>query len=280
MPLKKIAAITMVRNDRFFLDKWVRYYGSQLGRENLYVFFDGTDQEVPDFCDGVNVQVVEKIGTTVVSSDKGRINFVSEQAAGLFAAGYELVIGGDADEYLVVDPLTGKSLAEFLSETEVKSSLSGLGLDFGQKMQVESSLVIDEPFLSKRHFAQIGTRYTKASVLGRPLQWGSGFHRVKGHNFHIAKNLYLMHFGYSDMGIIESRMSDGDRLSQGWEHHIRKRSRTIRLVTNLKARSFEFWTKFARRCETLIRKPYAWNKPGLFGLRIIVRIPDRFNNSL
>lgn len=280
MPLKKIAAITMVRNDHFFLHKWVDYYGSQLGRENLYVFFDGMDQEIPDFCEGVNARAVEKIGHTVVSSDKGRINFISAQAAQLFKQGYDLVIGGDADEYLVADPATGKTLAEFLSDAKIKVSMSGLGLDFGQKMNEESALSIDKPFLSRRHYAQIGTRYTKASVIASPCKWGSGFHRVKYHNFHIAKDLYLMHFGYSDIQIIESRMTDRDRLSQGWEHHIRKRSRTIRLVTNLKARSFEFWTKFARRCETLIRKPYAWNKPGLFGLRIIVNIPDRFNDIL
>ena len=29
--MKRIAAITMVRNDDFFLSKWVGYYGRQLG---------------------------------------------------------------------------------------------------------------------------------------------------------------------------------------------------------------------------------------------------------
>ena len=38
--MKKICAITMVRNDEFYLRKWVEYYGAQLGRENLRVFFD------------------------------------------------------------------------------------------------------------------------------------------------------------------------------------------------------------------------------------------------
>ena len=59
---------------------------------------------------------------------------------------------------------------------------------------------------------------------------------------------------------------------------MKKRSRTIRLVTNLKARNFERWTKFARICQTLVRPPYALNKPAMFGLKIIVRIPDRFQD--
>ena len=33
--MKHIAALTMVRNDEFFLRKWVEYYGRELGRENL-----------------------------------------------------------------------------------------------------------------------------------------------------------------------------------------------------------------------------------------------------
>ena len=33
--MKKIAALTMVRNDDFYLRKWVEYYGAQLGKENL-----------------------------------------------------------------------------------------------------------------------------------------------------------------------------------------------------------------------------------------------------
>ena len=31
----------MVRNDEFYLRKWVEYYGAQLGRENLKIYFDG-----------------------------------------------------------------------------------------------------------------------------------------------------------------------------------------------------------------------------------------------
>ena len=276
--MKKIAAMTMVRNDDFFLRKWVEYYGLELGKENLFVYFDGLDQEIPDFCRGTRAAKIQKIGKDVVSNDKGRVQFMSWKAAELFSSGYDLVIGTDADEFIVVDPKLGKSLAEYLSEAKIKDSLSPLGLDFGQKLDVEKDIREDEPFLTQRHYAQIGTRYTKASIIAEPLHWGSGFHRVKGHNFHIAKNLYLLHFGYFDQKRIEERMSDKDRLKQGWKKHMKKRSRTIRLVSTLKARKFEPWVRFARFCQTLVRPPYAWNKPAMFGLKIIVAIPPRFED--
>ena len=279
--MKKIAALTMVRNDDFYLRKWVEYYGRELGgKEHLYIYFDGLDQEIPSFCEGTNAVKLSKIGTDVVSNDKGRVAVMSNRAAELFAQGYDLVIGTDCDEFLVADPALGMGLAAFLEGVSVKGCASGLGLDFGQKLGEEEAIDASRPFLQQRHYAQLGTRYTKASILSEPLQWGSGFHRVKGHNFHIVKDLYLLHFGYFDMGRIEARFQDKSRLEQGWEHHMKKRSRTIRLVTRLKARDFGRWTAFARICQSIARPPYAWNKPGMLGLRIVVRIPERFQNII
>ena len=234
--MKKIAAITMVRNDDFYLRKWVQYYSRELGgREHLYIYFDGVDQEIGDFCRGTNAFKVPKIGKKVVEAEKGRLQFLSWKAAELLSGGYDLVIGVDADEFIVVDPKLGKTLVEYLSGLKIKGSCE-------------------------------------------PLTWGSGFHRIKGKNFHIAKDLYLFHFGYFDQKRLEDRFNDKDRLKQGWGKHMKKRSRAIRLVTELPARKFEPWVRFARICQTLVRPPYAWNKPAMFGLKIIVAIPPRFED--
>lgn len=274
--MKKIAALTMVRNDDFYLRKWVEYYGRELGKENLWIYFDGTDQVIAPFCEGTNAFLHEKIGNQVVAAEKGRLRFLSERAASLLEQGYDLVIGVDADEFIVVDPKREMSLREYLSAQKIGVSLSALGLDFGQKLGEEGDITENEPFLKQRHYAQIGTRYTKPSIVAKPCIWGSGFHRVKGHNFHIAKDLYLMHFGYFDKRRLEERFSDKDRLSQGWGKHMAKRARTIRYATELPARDFDRWTKFARICQTIVRPPYALNKPAMFELRIVVRIPERF----
>lgn len=276
--MKRIAAVTMVRNDDFYLRKWVEYYGRQLGKENLYIYFDGVDQTIGDFCAGTNAELVPKIGTHVVSAEKGRLKFLSSKAAELLGKGYALVIGVDADEFVIVDPKLEKSLSEYLSEQKIGVSLSCLGLDFGQKLGEEADIDEDLPFLRQRHYAQIGTRYSKPSIIAKPCTWGSGFHRVKGHNFYIAKDLYLFHFGYFDMKRIQDRLNDSDRMKQGWGKHMKKRSRTIRYASTLPARDFDKWTRFARCCQNIFRPPYAWNKPSMFELRIVVRIPERFRD--
>lgn len=278
--MKRIAVLTMARNDDFFLRKWVEYYGREIGKENLYIYYDGEDQTIADFCRGTNVCVHPKIGSQVVSAEKARLKFLSDKAADLFSEGYDLVIGVDADEYIVVDPRLGVSLREFLSSQDISISLSPLGLDFGQKLDEEGDLSVEDSFLRQRRYAQIGTRYTKPSIIAQPCRWGSGFHRIKGHNFHIAKDLYLMHFGYADRKILETRLGDTDRIAQGWGKHINKRSRTIRYVTEKKARDFDRWSRIARICQTWCRPFYALNKPAMLELRIIVRIPERFRDIL
>ena len=274
--MKRIAAITMVRNDAFYLRKWTSWYGAQLGEENLYILLDGRDQAVPDWCPKAHVIPCDRVDGTVARADKGRINRISDEASRLFAEGYDLVIGTDADEMLAVDPKLGVGLAEFLSGLEVRTAVSGLGLDMGQRLGEEGDIAEDRPFLEQRRYARLDTRYTKASVLGRPLRWGSGFHRVEGCNFHIVKDLYLFHFGYFDMKRLQERFGDADRLAQGWQRHLRKRSRTIRLATRKKALDFDRWTGVARRLQTVCRPVYAWNKPAMAGWNPVVRIPDRF----
>jgi hypothetical protein len=80
--------------------------------------------------------------------------------------------------------------------------------------------------------------------------------------------------------MLKARLGDADRVAQGWEKHILKRSRTIRYATEMKACDFDRWTCFARICQTWCRPPYALNKPAMFELRIVVKIPKRFSNVL
>ena len=93
--MKRIAAVTMVRNDGFYLRKWTSWYGAQLGEENLYILLDGRDQAVPDWCPAAHVIVCDRVEGQVRRADKGRIIRISEEAARLFEAGCDLVITGE-----------------------------------------------------------------------------------------------------------------------------------------------------------------------------------------
>ena len=273
--LKRIAVITMARNDEVFLSRWIKYYGTQFGDENLYIYLDGTDQKIPENAGKANISKLPHHDMSRSAGDKYRINLISDLAEKLLKT-YDIVIGCDCDEFLVIDPNTNMTLHEYLSQKKFNTTMSGIGLDVGQHMKLEKTINPDQTFLSQRSFALLSTRYTKPVVINRPVRWGSGFHRIKNHNFHIDKNLYLLHFGAIDMQMLESKAA---ARGTDWLNHLRRRGNgTINDVTNLPARS-EFWIKLARKIQTYIRAPYAWNKPNMLGLKIVVKIPKRLEKS-
>jgi hypothetical protein len=277
--IKKIAAITMARNDSFFLERWIAYYGKQLGEENLYIYLDGVDQPIPENAGKTNVIHCERVAEHVVKAEKRRLGFLSEVAAELLKT-YDLVIGVDADEFLVVDPKRAKSLAAYLSSLKINPSVSGLGFDIGQHLTLEPTLNYSKPFMEQREYALLSSRYTKPSVIAKPVKWGSGFHRVKGHNFHIDPNLYLFHFGSVDMEMIRMRFQDKDRMATGREKHIQKRAKTMHIITGKKALTNEGWLSFARRLQTFARPVFAWNKPSMAFLDLVVKVPERFKGII
>lgn len=270
--LKKIAAITMARNDEFFLSRWIKYYGDEIGTENLYIYLDGTDQVTPKNAGAAHIKKLPHTDMPRAVGDKYRIGLMNDLARELLKS-YDIVIGCDCDEFLIVDTNTNKTLAEYLSGIKIRNTVSGLGLDVGQNMNCESTLDASAPILPQREYALLSTRYTKPVVKNAPVDWGSGFHSISGHNFHIDKNLYLLHFGAVDMQMLEQKAAArGD----DWLNHLRRRGNgTINAVTTLPARD-EKWLRRARILQTFARPIYALDKPGMFGLKRVVKIPSRF----
>lgn len=278
---KKIAALTMVRNDSFFLEKWVSWYGAMLGKENLHIFFDGADQAVPGCTGGCHVEVLPRSEGNVRQSDRRRIDFLSDFAATLFGS-YDYVIGSDVDEFLVADPALGMTLPELISSLDAggRNSFSALGCDVTVNAAEEAPLDTSRPILEQRRFALISTRYTKASILCRPVNWGSGFHRTRKGNYHIVPGLYLLHFGSADRSFIEQKLQDADLGSRGWERHLHKRIRLIDSIPYITVRSWDKWIPLAVRLQTFVRRPYLWNKPAMLNLRILTELPERFRKLL
>ena len=172
------------------------------------------------------------------------------------------------------------TLREYLSAKEVDVCLSGLGVDVGQHLEREEVIDASKPFLSQRSYAYLCSRYTKPSIIAQLVTWGSGFHRVKGHNYHIDENLYLFHFGSIDLKMIKERMGNNDLVSTGRLGHIKKRAKTIYIVTGAMAREWDKTVAGMRRVQQWLRQPFAWNKPWNPITKVVVRIPDRFKDII
>ena len=97
---KKIAAITMARNDEFFLSRWVEYYGKEIGYENLYILLDGMDQVPPKNARNANIIKQSHTDMSRLEGDKHRIGIISKYAKELLKK-YDIVIGCDTDEFII-----------------------------------------------------------------------------------------------------------------------------------------------------------------------------------
>ncbi len=276
---KKIAAITTVRNDTIFLERWVQYYGAQLGEKNIYVLIDGHDQSIPESVKKANIIFLPYIPLNRAAGDRRRAKIMSDFARGLFQL-FDAVIATDVDEFLAVDPNTNVSLAEYLSTKNSYSSLSGLGLDVGQHIKLEQPIDLNLPFLSQRNFAHLSSRYTKPSIAFKPVTWGSGMHRIKGKNFHIDPNLYLFHFGMVDYQLSTGKTSDSDRLDNNWANHLSRREQLFKIISESKAIAGDDYFEQARRYQSWHRPLYALNKPGMIPGSPVIEIPERFKNII
>lgn len=273
--MKSIAVLTTVRNDTFFTNRWIEYYAKQFGQKSLYILLDGQDQPRPGTADTLNVIDMPYIETSLVTAEKRRASRTSDFAAALFHS-YDIVIAVDIDEFIVLEPNLGISLAEYLSALDFKGSVSGLGVDVVQHPKLEETIIEDAPLLSQRRYAFLSSRYTKPAITNKPLRWGAGQHRIKGHNFRIDPNLFLFHFGSVDMREADSRYGDVDRVAAGWGKHQSRRNALFDLIS--KSSTVDGDSRFspARREQTLVRPLYAWNKPGGFNRSDAITIPQRF----
>lgn len=277
--MKKIAVLTSVRNDDLFTHRWIRYYSDQLGAQNVYLQLDGMDQPVPDPATGINVIRHEFVKRHVVEGEKFRAKRASDLARKLLQEdGYDIVIGTDIDEFLIIDPAVGQGLAEYLSGLTIKGSVSGLGLDVVQNTQVEAALDRAQPMLAQRDYAVLSHRYTKPCVLSEPLRWGSGYHRVKGRNFRIDPNLFMFHFGSVDRSVSLARLNDPDRIEQGWTEHQIRREKMFDEMLEVERVDADSRFASARREMTWRRPFFAVNKPGYLRKDFLVNIPKRFKD--
>ena len=276
---KRFAAITTVRNDEFFLPKWIQYYGKQFGFKNLYVFLDGHDQDIPgcEGCDEVNFLYLPHQPLERVPAMRRRARVMSNLAAGLFRY-FDIVLATDVDEFLVVDPAKGQGLVGYLSGLRNRFSVSGLGLDVGQHLLEEDPIDPLRPFLEQRRYAHLSARYTKPNATFRPVTWGSGMHRIKRHGFTIDPNLFLFHFGMVDYQRSTGKTLDKDRLSTGWGDHLERREKLFRLVSEGKPVDGDAAFAPARQKQFWRRPFYALNKPGMIKDEPIVTIPERFRS--
>jgi hypothetical protein len=206
-------ALTHVRHEGFFLEKWIDHYGALVGRENLYVVIDGDDWEPEVDLTGIETEVLLDAPRRRIRNDRFMAKEMSARANQLRKR-YDHVIRGDVDEYVVVDPASGLDWPAALQELTEEGYIFALGVDVVQHAGETEPVDRAAPILGQRRHGFVADRYTKPFVISRWNNWSGGAHRLLNRPVVMSRHFTLFHMALADKGVAEERLAARGGLTQ------------------------------------------------------------------
>ncbi|MCT4556096.1 MAG: glycosyltransferase family 2 protein [Pelagimonas sp.] len=204
------AALTMVRDDAFFLKAWLRHYGDMLGRENCYIVNHGRGDEVADLAQGCNLIGIP--GDLHRNFDMKRWRLLNNLTQGLRCY-YDHVIVGDVDELVVMDPASGQTLLEHLKTAKLRRNLTPVGLEVLHRVDVEDQ-PITGPIIGPRRHVRIAPHYSKPCIISTGAKIARGGHYTQADKLFTPEHMYLFHLKFCDFSAYCEAMNRRNALTQ------------------------------------------------------------------
>lgn len=187
-------ALTMVRDDTFFLAAWLRHYGGLLGRENCYIVNHGRGDAVARLAEGCTIIGIP--GDPHPNFDMKRWRLLNNLVQGLRPY-YTHVIVGDVDELVVLDPEQGETLLDRLGRTRPNRVLTPVGLEVIHRPDLEPEPIIDAILGPRRH-VRPAPHYSKPCVVSLGTKIARGGHFTQCDMLTAPDGLYLLHLKFCD----------------------------------------------------------------------------------
>ncbi len=205
----RMAAVTMVHEDYFFLDRWVRYWSEQIGREHLYVLCHGEDPRIHHIAKGANILHVPRTDN-LSRFDRRRWQALSNFTSGLTLY-YNWVICNDVDEIVAVDPSIAGNIAEYLDEKFASGApmvVSPFAIEIVHTPASEPEIIAPAtPILSVRRNFRINSNYAKPCITRGRIQFSIGGHGCAREKVLLDDSLMLFHLRYVDDTLSRTRLS-------------------------------------------------------------------------
>lgn len=195
----RVAVITQVYNENFFLPIWLNHYGTIFGYENLIVIDDGSDDGSVN--DPRIMNLVQKKRTLLDELDRATLISLFHES---LLSYYDAIIYTDCDELIVLDPGLGINLCEYLGSVSW-TTLNVCGFHVMHDRFEERSLDLDEPLFSQRRFILFDKEYCKPLLSRQPIRWSPGFHTSDKVAI-FDENLFMFHLRSVDYERSRSRI--------------------------------------------------------------------------
>jgi len=186
---KKLAAFTHVFNEDKMLKLWIKYYGSLVGRENLYIIDHGST---------VDIKSVVPSDINLISMPRGKCDHwnIAKYCAyfqRFLLTQYEWVIHTDCDEFLLVKE--DNNFETILSKYKNLNIRGKYAYDILHDYENEPLLNYNSPILNQRKHMRECPNYLKCCLASQPATWAPGFHKSY-EDLHDADELILLHLKY------------------------------------------------------------------------------------
>jgi Glycosyl transferase family 2 len=212
-----VFAMTFAYNESFFLPRWVNYYASQLGAENLFVLDHGsTDLSTL----GLGPVNIIRVPRTIYDEVK-RVTFASHMHSALLQY-YDSGFVMDADEFIVADPIRYKNLNEFASQTPA-TALACVGLELCHIPGKEATYQPHLPILFQREHVLFDSWICKRSFASQPIRFGGGFH-TSDQPVIFDEDLFLIHLKNFDYQyrMVRQQITASWTYAGDWGEHAKK----------------------------------------------------------
>ena len=211
MERRRVACLTMMRDETFFFPIWYRHYASIFGHENLYVI-DHLSQlwpQAPDADRPLNVLHIP------VEFDRGqrhgrnrldgrRFRLISTMVEALLAV-YDTVIFNDTDEIFITDPDRYRDVGAFLdAHGDRHPAFGGIGLEVVHDPVAEPPFDPALPALGQRSTFVYSLHYAKPHIVSQPCRIGA--HGIS-QPWALSRDLYLVHLKNVDADHLAERQA-------------------------------------------------------------------------
>ncbi len=196
-----LAAMTMVHEEDFFLERWLAHWRRWLPDENIYVINHGGNADVARIAKGCN-QINLPYDKTKKSVNQRRWQILSQHASALTHF-YEWVAVNDVDEFIVLDPAVSDDLIGYLSDISgrdrVPSAIISFAIEMVHVPECEPDPILPgQSIIGPRRCYRLNSNYAKPSLIHRPIEFKAGGHGGNQPDLYIDPNLYNFHLRFID----------------------------------------------------------------------------------
>jgi hypothetical protein len=214
---KKSAIFTIVKDETYYLHKWLNYYSQFFNKEDIYILDHQTKDGSTDNLDCNVIEIINEVAFDHLWLVQQVENFQKN-----LLEKYEVVIFTEVDEILYSLNQSFDSFVEDFRLNNNLSYLSAIGYEIKQDTNHEKSLTQSDNILENRNYWFRYNNYDKTLITKIPLSYGVGFHDCQYPK--LQSSLFLLHLHRVDLNLmIERRQKRAttwnlkqDDIKKGW----------------------------------------------------------------